>query len=382
MIGPERGLHRRRAGLDSRGMEQRALGPADLRVSVVTFGAMGFGSPRPDEDARRAGVILAAIEAGVTAIDTAPLYGFGRSERVVGRAIAGLRRRPKVLTKVGLRWDCPSQHGDVLFAGADEAGEPVVVRRDSRPESILLEIERSLERLDVDRLDLVQVHHRDHRVPIAETFGALHDAVRAGTVAQVGVSNFTGHDVEEARRALSDIPLASLQSPLSLLSRDVERDGLLAARRLGAGFLAYSPLAQGLLTGAYGPERAVSDWRAGSPLFSREAREKIARAIDAVVVPIATRHGATATQVALAWVLAPPGVSAVIAGASSEAQARENAGAGRLRLEPRELAVLEAAYAPIPGYARRRATLDHAAARVRGVAGRLARKVAPRRGRV
>ncbi|UJR78965.1 aldo/keto reductase [Sandaracinus amylolyticus] len=358
-------------------MEQRALGPGDLRVSVVTFGAMGFGEPGPDEDARRAAILRAALEAGVTAIDTAPLYGFGRSERVIGKVIAELRPRPKVLTKVGLRWDCPSQHGEPLFQTVGEQGQPLVVRRDSRPESVLLEIERSLERLGVERLDLVQVHQRDRRVPIRETFGALRDAVRAGAVAHVGVSNFTGREVEEARAALGDVPLASLQSPLSLLAREVERDGLVAARRVGAGFLAYSPLAQGLLAGTYGPHREVQDWRAGSPLFAPKVRELIQDVIRDVLQPIATRHGATPGQVSLAWVLARPGVSAVIAGASSEAQARQNAGASALRLEPREVTDLESAFARVTAAAQRHAKMDGVMRRARSVAGAVKRRVMP-----
>jgi methylglyoxal reductase len=328
-------------------MLQRPLGEADLRVSVVTFGAMGFGAPGEAEDARRADVIRAALDAGVSAIDTAPLYGFGRSERVVGRAIRDLRPRPLVLTKVGLRWDDPSEHGAPLFRTRGEGGEELVVRRDSRPESILLEIERSLERLGVERLDLVQVHQRDRRVPIDETMAALRDAVRAGTVRHVGVSNYTAAEVDEARAALCDVPLASVQSQLSLLVRDAERDGLSAARRVRAGFLAYSPLAQGLLSGGYGPDRplAESDWRAELPLFSKRSRTAIAAALREAVGPIAARHGATISQIALAWVLSREGVSAAIAGASSESQARQNAQAARITLAPSEIAELESTFA-------------------------------------
>lgn len=331
-------------------LPQRALGPGDLRVSTVVLGAMGVGAAGDAEEARRLAVMRAALEAGVTAIDTAPLYGFGRSERLVGRAIADVRPRPRVLTKVGLRWDCPSAHGEPLFTARDERGEPIVVRRDSRPASVRLEIERGLERLGVDALDLVQVHQRDRKVPIDETMGALRDAVRAGKVRHVGVSNFSGREVEEARRALGDVPLASLQSPLSLLDREVERDGLAAARRIGAGFLAYSPLAQGLLGGAYGPERSLrdGDWRAELPLFSVRSRAEIAGALRDVVRPIAARRGATAAQIALAWVLARPGVSAAIAGASGEAQARQNAEAARIALDAEELAALERAFDAIP----------------------------------
>src|SRR5687767_13206874 len=133
-------------------MEQRSLGRTELRVSVVVYGAMGFAEHGEREAERRERILRAALEAGVTAIDTAPLYGFGRSEEVVGRAIRDLERRPVVLTKVGLRWDDPREHGEPLFTTRSETGAPLVVRRNSRPESIASEIERSLERLRVSRL--------------------------------------------------------------------------------------------------------------------------------------------------------------------------------------------------------------------------------------
>lgn len=328
----------------SPGVALRALGRTELRVSGVTFGAMADGPPGELEDGRRVEVIRAGIDAGVAAIDSAPLYGFGRSERVIGRALRGLGRRPLVFTKVGLRWD--DTHGEPLFRSRDEQGTPIVVRRDSRPESVLLEIERSLERLRIDALDLVQVHHRDRLVPIAETMGALRDAVRSGAVRHVGVSNFSAAEIAESIAALGDVPLASAQSPYSLLVRGVENDALRAARVRGVGFLAYSPLAQGLLGGTYGPERALrdGDWRAELPLFSVRSRAVITRAIAEVVRPIAERRSATPAQIALAWVIARPGVTSAIAGASSAAQVRENAGAMRLHLEPGEIDTLDRAF--------------------------------------
>lgn len=334
--------------LPSDGTAGRAVGATSLRVSSITFGAMGFGSAAAEDEGRRRELIEAAVECGITAIDTAPLYGFGRSERLIGRALAPMRARPRVLTKVGLRWD--DTHGEAFFTARDADGGPLVVRRDSRPESVLLEIERSLERLRVDAIDLVQVHQRDRSVPIGETMGALRDAVRSGAVRHVGVSNFGAAEVAESIVALGDVPLASLQSPYSLLVRDVERDGLRAARAAGVGFLAYSPLAQGLLTGAYGLDRALrsDDWRSTLPLFSTRSRSAIARAIDDVVRPIAHRHGATPSQVALAWVIAQLGVVTAIAGASSVEQVRENARAMRLHLEPGELATLARAFRDLP----------------------------------
>jgi aryl-alcohol dehydrogenase-like predicted oxidoreductase len=353
-------------------VEERALGGSGLEVSVITFGAMGSGGdgfatpthgqgsagPSPDEESARVDVILAALDAGVTAIDTAPLYGFGRSEKVVGRAIRSLSRKPRILTKVGLRWD--SAHGEPLFtAPGGPDGTPIVVRRDSRPESVLLEIERSLDRLRVSRLDLVQVHHRDRSVPIGETMGALRDAVQSASVRAVGVCNYSAREIEEARVALRDVPLASVQSPFSLLAREVEHDALHAAASRGIGFLAYSPLAQGLLTGAYGPSRrlAESDWRRELPLFEDAMRTRIADVIRDVVVPIAARHGATPSQIALAWLLARGGVTTAIAGASTVEQARENAEAGALRIEPSELAPIEEAFARLARGAGRRRTI-------------------------
>lgn len=276
--------------------------------------------------------ILGALDAGMTAIDTAPLYGYGESERAIGEA--SIPRQVAVLTKVGLRWD--DAHGEVLFRDGAR-----VVRKDSRPESVLLEIERSLGRLRRSSLDLVQVHHRDRRVPLAETMGALGEAVRSGAVKRVGVSNFSAEDSREAKRALGEVPLVGVQSPYSLLAREAEKEGLRAASEAGLAFLAYSPLAQGLLSGAYGPEREVHDWRRTLPLFSVRSRTAIRDAIDGVVRPIARARGATVSQIALAWVIARRGVTCAIAGGTNAAQARESAGAMAITLDERELATLD-----------------------------------------
>jgi aryl-alcohol dehydrogenase-like predicted oxidoreductase len=320
------------------------LGATALEPSAVVLGAMGFAVRSLEEDVA---LLRACVGEGLRAIDTAPLYGFGSSERAVGRLLAELpaNERPEVYTKVGLRWE--DARGDVLFV-AQVDGRELVVRRDSRPESVIRDVETSCERLGLERLALVQVHHRDPHVPIAETMGALADLHRAGRVGAIGVSNFSPEDVAEAARALGSIPLASLQSSLSLLELGA-RASLHAAQAVGAGFLAYSPLAQGLLTGAHGPDRSYppSDWRAGTPLFSTRSRARIAQALARVVDPIAQAHDATRGQIALAWVLHQPGVTAAIAGASSAAQAAQNVRAATIGLSTRELATLERAFAPL-----------------------------------
>ncbi len=310
-------------------------------VCPLVLGAMTFERLEPATlraPAAYDAVFDAALALGIDTVDTAPLYGFGASERVLGDWLKRHPGRLRVLTKVGLRWD--DAHGEVLFRATDASGGPLVVRRDSRPASVLLEIDRSRERLGLERLPLVQVHHRDPLVPIDETMGALVDAWRAGKVGAVGVSNFRGDELELAARAvdrLSDgrLALSCTQTLYNLLVRDAERDVLPAVRARGVGLLAFSPLAQGLLTGAMGPSRTISDWRAQTPLFSVPNRRLIEAAIDREIAPLARRHGVTPSAIALAWLLSREHVTAAIVGARDATQLRESAEALRLVGEPR-----------------------------------------------
>lgn len=312
-------------------------------IAPVVLGAMSFERLEPGHGRSGASydaVFEAAREAGITAIDTAPLYGFGVSERVVGAWLRRTGAPMRVFTKVGLRWD--DAHGDVLFETRGEDGRPVVVRRDGRPESVRLEIERSLERLGVPRLGLVQVHHRDPRVPIDETMGALVDAWREKKLEAVGVSNFRGDEVELAARAVERashgaLRLACTQDLYNLLSREAERDVVPALRARGLGFLAFSPLAQGLLTGAMGPDREVCDWRARTPLFSPANRRTIQAAVERELAPLARRYGVSPAAIALAWVLTREHVTAAIVGARDAAQLRSSVAALSLVGEPRRI---------------------------------------------
>jgi aryl-alcohol dehydrogenase-like predicted oxidoreductase len=317
-------------------MEKPVSLPPDARrdlpgvgsVARVVLGAMTFERLAPGGVRARAdydAVFAAAAARGIEAIDTAPLYGFGDSERIVGDWLRRSGARMRVLTKVGLVWDAPDAHGDVLFQTQGADGRPLVVRRDSRPRSVLAEIDRSRERLGVSRLDLVQVHHRDREVPIDETMGALCDAWRDGKVAAVGVSNHDAADLEQASRAIERLSggalrLSCTQGLYNLLSREAERDVFKVVRARGLGFLAFSPLAQGLLTGAMGPERAVSDWRAQTPLFSVANRRVIAAAIDRELAPLARRHGVSVSALALAWAISREEITSAIVGARDAKQ--------------------------------------------------------------
>ena len=340
---------------------------------MVAFGAWAIGGwywgGADDERSLRA--LDAALEAGVIAIDTAPMYGFGRSEELVGRAIAGRRDRAVVMTKAGLRWD--DARGERFFDTEGPDGRRVTVRRNARPDSLRLEVERSLARLSVDAIDLLQVHWPDPTTPIAETMGALVDLRREGKVRELGVSNYTPEMLDQALRELGDVPLASVQPRYSLLDRAIEAELLPYARERGIGVLVYSPLEQGLLTGRVGPERELDarDGRAKQPLFSRANRELVNAALERHVRPVAERHGATVAQVVIAATVAQPGVTAALVGARSPEQARENAAAGALELEAGEVALVRGALADLP--------LDRAPGRGAGPLRRLARRLLGRR---
>jgi aryl-alcohol dehydrogenase-like predicted oxidoreductase len=320
-------------------MRRLALGAGEVVVSELIHGCMGL----PAEPGRAERVIHAAFDAGITSFDTAPVYGFGSSEELLGRAIADRRGRVQILTKLGLRWD--SDYGRVLFEGTTPLGRRAV-RRDSRPSSLREELERSLRRLGVDTIDLIQVHHRDPGTPIAETMEVLLDLRAQGKVRAIGVSNYSAAELVETERALRDTRLSSVQLPYNLLERSIEREVLPWARERGVGVLVYSPLAKGLLSD--GPRGAVA-WASRVRRLTRhvhpEDLSSIGLGLASSAVPIARARGATVAQVCLAWLLAQSGVSGVICGTTSPERARDNALAAELRLTPDEVERLASALA-------------------------------------
>lgn len=333
-------------------MQYRTLGRSNLRVPVITFGAWVIGGTNwggtDDDVSVRA--IQAAIDGGMTAIDTAPVYGFGHSERIVGRAIRGRRDEVVLMTKVGLRWD--DVRGDFFFETEDNNGQTMRVHKNCRPWSVKAEVEWSLRRLGVDVIDLIQVHWNDPKTPIAETMGALLELRAAGKVREIGVSNYSAQMIAEAQRALGDVPLSSDQPKYNLVAREIEKEILPWCRAQGVGVLAYSPLEQGLLTGKVSADRAfpATDGRYKRTTFTAENRARVNALLANVVQPIAAAHGAhgahgpTVGQVVLAWTVAQPGITSAIAGARTPEQARDNAAAGDLVLDASELSKIRAAF--------------------------------------
>lgn len=328
-------------------MLYRTLGRTNLTLPVVTFGAWALGGGpywAGTDDELAIAAIQAAIDEGITAIDTAPIYGRGHSERVVGRALAGRRDEVVLLTKVGLRWDC--EDGELMFDTKDDDGKPLRIYRNCRPESVKLEVERSLERLGTDHLDLVQVHWPDPTTPIADTMGALAELREQGKLRAIGVSNYDTDMLTQAQRALGEVPLASDQPKYNLLQREIEQDVLPWAREHEVGVVVYSPLEQGLLTGKVTADRKfdASEGRSRRATFKPANRDRVNGVLQSVVKPIAEAHHATIAQVAIAWTVSQPGITAALVGARTPEQARENAAAGDLRLTADEHAAIDQAF--------------------------------------
>ncbi len=326
----------------------RPLGRTSLELPLVVYGAWAIGGRYwgATRDAAAIDSLRAAREHGMVAIDTAPIYGYGHSERLVGVALDGAAHEHLILSKAGLRWDDPAERGELAFEGPGPYGRTTRVYRNSRPDSVRLECERSLARLGVERLDLLQIHWPDSTTPISDTMGALAELRSEGKVREIGVSNYGPDQLAEAQAALGDIPLASTQPRYSLVHRKIERDVLPWVREHQVGTLIYSPLEQGLLSGKIGADHRFDegDARAGRGSFQPEARAAINACIDASVRPVAAAHGVTPAQAVLAWTLAQPGVTSVIAGCRDAAQVAENAAAAEVTLTAAECASIDAAF--------------------------------------
>jgi aryl-alcohol dehydrogenase-like predicted oxidoreductase len=319
-------------------MEYRILGKSNLKLSVVSFGAWAIGGSMwggtNDDEAIRA--IQAAIDLGVTCVDTAAIYGMGHSELLVGKAIEGRRDKVVVATKCGLRWDL--QDGQYFFEGLDPEGKPRKIYRNLRPESIRHECESSLQRLGVDCIDLYQCHWPDPTSNLDDAIATMMDLRDQGKIRAIGLSNFTAEMIQQALRKTE---IASNQPKYNMLERGVEESILPFCLDEGVGVLAYSPMAMGLLTGKVGLDREFrgDDTRRNRPWFSRENRQRVLDLL-AKLRPIADAHNATLGQIAVNWVISQPGVTSALVGARNEAQVAENVRASNFHLTQEELAAI------------------------------------------
>jgi aryl-alcohol dehydrogenase-like predicted oxidoreductase len=299
-------------------MELRSIG--SLRVPVVGLGCNNFGM-RIDADATER-VVRAALDTGINFFDTADIYGSTTSEEFLGRALARRRREAIVATKFGMAVD-------------DK-------RRGARPEYVRRAAEDSLKRLGTDYIDLYQLHQPDPDVPIADTLGALAELVKAGKVKEIGCSNFSARQLDEAARATAPgaARFVSVQNEYSLLHREPETSVLPACDRLAMTFLPYFPLASGVLTGKYERGNPPKDSRLSLQWTQRFTTEKNVRIAEALKAFAASR-GHTLLELAISWLAARPQVASVIAGATSPEQVRANAAAVSWQLTREELAEVD-----------------------------------------
>jgi aryl-alcohol dehydrogenase-like predicted oxidoreductase len=306
-------------------MKTRALGEQGLVVSELGLGCMGmseFYGPRDDAESLR--TIDRALELGVTFLDTADVYGPLINEELVGKAIRGRRDRLIIATKFG-----HVRSPDGKFLGID-----------GRPEYLRACCDASLKRLGIETIDLYYQHRVDPKVPIEETVGAMAELVKAGKVRYLGLSEAAAATV---RRAHAVHPISALQTEYSLWSRDPEDDLLATCRELGVGFVAYSPLGRGFLTGAikspadFGPD----DRRLIMPRFQGENFAKNLELVEKVK-ELAARRGATPAQLALAWVLAQGDDIVPIPGTKRVKYLEENCAAAAMTLTPTELSAIDA----------------------------------------
>jgi aryl-alcohol dehydrogenase-like predicted oxidoreductase len=307
-------------------METRALGKQGLAVSVIGLGCMGMSEfYGPTDEKESIATIQRALDAGVTFLDTSDVYGPFKNERLVGKAIRGRRDQVVLATKFG------NQRG--------EDGSWIGVN--GRPEYVRSACDASLARLAVDVIDLYYQHRVDASVPIEDTVGAMAELVQAGKVRFLGLSEAAPATI---RRAHATHPITALQTEYSLWTRDPEDEVLPTVRELGIGFVAYSPLGRGFLTGRFRrPEDFLEgDYRRNSPRFQGENFEKNKELV-ARIEAIASALGVTPAQLALAWLLAQGGDIVPIPGTKRLRYLEENIAAVEVRLTPAVLAQLDQA---------------------------------------
>src|SRR6266480_2186261 len=310
-------------------MQKRKLGKSGLEVSALGLGCMGmsqsYGTP-PDKQAMIA-LIRTAVDRGITFFDTAEVYGQHANEALVGEALAPMRRQVVIATKFGIRY---------------ENGQQV---QDSRPERIKQSIEGSLKRLRTDVVDLYYQHRVDPNVPIEDVAGTVKELIQQGKVKHFGMSEA---GVKTIRRAHAVQPLTAVQSEYSLWWRRPEEELIPALEELGIGFVPFSPLGKGFLTGTIDEQTAFvsSDFRNIVPRFTAEARKANRPLVD-VLGEMAAKKKATPAQIALAWLLAQQPWSVPIPGTTKLARLEENIGAVSIRLTPDDLREIETATSQI-----------------------------------
>lgn len=301
-------------------MQKVQLGKSDLHISPIAFGAWAIGGQawggNDDQDAMKA--MKASFDLGITSIDTAPVYGFGHSEELVGKAIKEIGRdKLEILTKFGFNWK--TTKGEYQFPTGDGGKTYAYAGRDG----IIQEVEDSLKRLSTDYIDLYQIHRPDATTPIEETMEVLKELQQQGKIRAIGMSN---HTVEMMKKADQVIDLASTQSPYSMVYRKIEKDIVPYCVEDNVGILAYSPLQRGLLTGKITSDYEFKgdDHRPSTKFFKEPNRSRTNEFLQKIK-PIADQNNVSLGQLVINWTVQRPGIICALVGARNADQAAENA---------------------------------------------------------
>lgn len=325
-------------------MEYRKLGSSDLELSAITYGAFAIGGNMWGGNEQQDSIqsVHASLDHGVTTIDTAPFYGFGLSEELIGAAIKGKdRSKIQLLTKFGLVWDGSNNRQGEYFFDAEENGKKIPVYKYAAKESIIAEVEHSLKRLGTDYIDLLQIHWPDATTPISETMEAMEILIQGGKIKAAGVCNY---DISQLKEAQKWIKLASNQVSYSMLNRGIETEMLPYALGNNLGIIAYSPLERGLLTGKYFQQDKLKDNDHRNGYFGQFDAGRV-KTLLGKLTPMAEEKQVSLAQLVLRWTTLQPGITIVLAGARNAEQAIANAKSIHVNLTTAELTTINEALA-------------------------------------
>jgi aryl-alcohol dehydrogenase-like predicted oxidoreductase len=316
-------------------MKYNQLGDSGVKISAITFGAWAIGGwmwgGSDKKDAIEA--IDKSLDMGISTIDTAPIYGFGLSEELVGEALKGKRHRAQILTKYGMRWE--GNKGQFGFKSQFNDGSPVDIYKYAGKESVIKECEDSLRRLRTDYIDLYQIHWPDSTTPIEETMEAMAQLLQQGKIRASGVCNYSAEQMKIADKVVKQV---TNQVPYSMVERNIEKEVMPYCVETGKGILAYSPLQRGLLTGKITDDYRFEkdDHRPNTVFFKPQNRRQINAMLDHLR-PMAEQHNATLAQLVINWTIQQPAVVAALVGARNARQVDENAKALGFMLNATEI---------------------------------------------
>lgn len=327
-------------------MEYRKLGNTELKLSTITYGAFAIGGNMwgGNEKADSIASIQASIDHGVTTIDTAPFYGFGLSEEMIGEAIKSQdRSKVQLLTKFGLVWDGSNNSKGDFFFDADDNGKKVPVYKYSSKENVIKEIEESLKRLQTDYIDLLQIHWPDSTTPISETMEAVETLIQQGKIRAFGVSNYNISQIQEAQKT---VQIASDQVAYSMLNRKIEAELIPFTVAENIGIIAYSPMERGLLTGKYFTDGKLKDNDHRNGYFGQFDLQKVKTLVEELSSLANAKH-ISISQLVLRWTTLQKGITIVLAGARNAEQAISNAKAMDFDLSVSELEFINQAISKV-----------------------------------